>query len=39
MIPVCKLIIPVYPSPKGSRDNQFASASWWIGLNELIFSN
>jgi len=32
---VRKLIVPVYPSPKGSRDNQFAP--FRVGVNELIF--
>lgn len=32
---VHKLIIAVYSSPKGSRDNQFAP--FRVGVNELIF--
>lgn len=31
---VRKLIVPVYPSPKGSRDNQFAP--FRVGVNEFL---
>ena len=34
--PVSKLILPEYPSPEGSRNNQFAPFRG--GVNELIFS-
>ena len=35
MTTVSKLIIPDYPNPKGSRNNQFAP--FRDGVNELIF--
>ena len=35
-MPVRKFIVPVYPSPEGSRNNQFAP--FRIGVNELILS-